>query len=131
VRNLGKIMVGRRHPYENVGPYEYEFAKGTSFPSGHTSVVYELATIATMNTHSLPVAIAGYSLATCVAVQRIESRNHWPSDVFIAGLYGTLVARTVVHQHEKREAKAAQGMLILPEISNDARWMGVRLTRDF
>ena len=131
VRNVAKLLVGRQHPSDGKGPYEFKFGDGTSFPSGHTSVVYELATIATMNTHSVPVGIASYSLATAVAIQRVESLNHWPSDVFIAAVYGTLVARTVVQQHEKRERGLVQGMLILPHLDERGELVGVRVSRTF
>ena len=131
VRNVAKMLVGRQHPSDGKGPYEFKFRHGTSFPSGHTSVVYELATIASMNAHWLPVTIASYSLATAVAVQRVESLNHWPSDVFIAAVYGTLVARTVVQQHEKRERGLMQGTLILPHIDERGELVGVRVSRTF
>lgn len=130
-RNLGKLLVGRKHPYENEGPYEFKFGKGTSFPSGHTSVAFELATIASMNAKSLPVTIAAYSLATTIAVERVNSRNHWPSDVFIAATYGTLVARTVVNLHEKRTREGAASVSILPEFSDEGRVVGVRVARSF
>ena len=41
IRNVGKFIVGRRHPYEDQGPRSFEFGHGTSFPSGHTSVLFE------------------------------------------------------------------------------------------
>jgi len=129
VRNLGKILVGRKHPYENQGAHAFQFGKGTSFPSGHTSVVFELATIATMNTHSLPVGIAAYGLATTVALQRVASRNHWPSDVFVAGMYGTLVARTVVRLHEVREGGNAT-LGVAPRVMDDGA-LGVEVYRKF
>lgn len=131
VRNLGKVIVGRRHPYEHVGPYEFNLGQGTSFPSGHTSVAFELATIASMNAHSLPVTIVAYSLAASVAVQRIESGNHWPSDVLIAAVYGTLVSRTVVKLHEAREKERGRATSLLPHFSDDGRLVGVRLMRRF
>jgi len=132
IRNVGKILVGRHHPYDNQGPYAFEFATGTSFPSGHTSVGYELATILTMNTHSLPVGVASYGLATALAVQRVESRNHWPSDVFVAGVYGTLVAHTVVKQHTLREQRDHHGppYVVMPDIGDDGR-LGIRVTTRF
>ena len=132
VRNIGKLLVGRQHPRDGNGPYEFKFGDGTSFPSGHTSVAYELATIASMNAKSLPVTIASYSLATAIAVQRVESLNHWPSDVFIAAVYGTMVARTVVKQHEKRERERAQGhVMILPALDEQGDLVGVRVLRTF
>src|SRR5262252_4093089 len=41
LRNILKPIVGRAHPYENLGPHHFEFNQGTSFPSGHTSVLFE------------------------------------------------------------------------------------------
>ena len=131
VRNVGKLVVGRRHPYEHLGPREFSFGDGTSFPSGHTSVVFELATIASMNAHYLPVTVAAYSLATTLALQRVSSGNHWPSDVFIAGVYGTLVARTVVRLHEEREKNAGRGTSLLPYFSDDGRLAGAQVIRHF
>jgi len=132
IRNVGKILVGRHHPYDNQGPYAFEFAKGTSFPSGHTSIGYELATILTMNTHSVPVGVATYGLATALAVQRVESLNHWPSDVFVAGVYGTLVAHTVVKQHQLREARERHGppYVVVPDMGENGR-LGVRVMTQF
>jgi len=132
VRNVAKIVVGRHHPYDNQGPYAFEFGVGTSFPSGHTSVGYELATILTMNTHSVPVGVASYGLATALAVQRVESRNHWASDVFVAGVYGTLIAHTVVKQHNMRERQQRHGppYVIVPDIGDDGR-LGIRVTTRF
>jgi hypothetical protein len=131
VRNLLKAAVGRRHPFEHAGPNSFEVGGGTSFPSGHTSVAFELATIASMNAHSLPVTIAAYSLATTVAVQRVESLNHWPSDVFIAALYGTLAARTVVNLHVGRETRRALRVSLLPRISDQGQLAGLQLVRRF
>jgi membrane-associated phospholipid phosphatase len=131
IRNVGKLLVGRKHPYEHEGPYQFDFGKGTSFPSGHTSVVFELATIASMNARSLPVTIGAYALATTVALQRIDSLNHWPSDVFVAATYGTLVARTVVQLHEQRESGRDHGTTLVPHISDDGRLLGVKLSRTF
>ncbi len=131
VRNVLKVVVGRQHPTAGKGPYAFEFAKGTSFPSGHTSVAFELATIASMNAHSLPISVAAYSAATAIAVQRVESLNHWPSDVFVAAVYGTLVSRMVVRLHESRTAEREGATTLLPRFSEDGRLSGMQLSRRF
>lgn len=131
IRNVLKTVIGRRHPYEHMGPNVYEFGGGTSFPSGHTSVAFELATIASMNAHSRPVTIVAYTLATSMALQRIESGNHWPSDVFISAVYGTLVSRTVVRLHEAREKERGHTTSLLPHFSDDGQLVGVRWMRTF
>jgi len=99
VRNLSKLFIGRRRPFENEGPRAFEFDGGTSFPSGHTSVVFELATILSEHADRWPVTVTAYALATTVAIQRVDSRNHWASDVVVPAVTGTLIAKTIVKRH--------------------------------
>jgi hypothetical protein len=107
LRNILKPIVGRAHPYENLGPHHFEFNNGTSFPSGHTSVLFEIATVVAEHVHSAPVTAALYAAATLGAVQRIESQNHWPTDVFIPSITGSLIAHTVVRRNAERRARDA------------------------
>ena len=131
LRNVGKYLVGREHPYEHHGPYVFRMGHGTSFPSGHTSVVFELATIASMNANFWPVTVAAYGAATTVAIQRVQSGNHWASDVLIAAAYGTFVSHTVVKLHRAREAERESSISIGPEFSSEGKPVGVRVTRRF
>ena len=101
VRNLSKLLLGRRRPFENQGPRAFEFDGGTSFPSGHTSVVFELATILSQHAQRWPVTVTTYALATTVAIQRVDSGNHWASDVVVPAITGTLIARTIVDRHRQ------------------------------
>lgn len=103
LRNLGKLLVGRRRPFEGFGPYEFEFDGGTSFPSGHSSVAFELATILSHHADRWPATIALYGLATTIALQRVDSRSHWASDVVVPAVTGTWIARTIVNRHDARE----------------------------
>jgi membrane-associated phospholipid phosphatase len=66
-----------------------------------------------------------------LAVQRVESGNHWPSDVLISAVYGTLVSRMVVKMHEKREHAREDATSLLPRFSRDGRLAGVQLMRRF
>ncbi|NOT35653.1 MAG: phosphatase PAP2 family protein [Candidatus Eisenbacteria bacterium] len=111
VRNLSKLFIGRRRPFENQGPEAFEFDGGTSFPSGHTSVVFELATILSHHANRWPVTVATYALATTVAIQRVDSRSHWASDVVVPAVTGTLIARTIVRRHD------ARAMALVPTVS--------------
>ncbi len=113
IRNLAKVLIGRRRPFENRGPRFFEFNGGTSFPSGHTSVWFELATILSHHAHFMPVTIVAYGLATTAALERIHSRSHWPSDVFLSAVSGTLVARTIVRRNEERAKRSA--LLLAPD----------------
>lgn len=98
LRNVGKVLVGRRRPFENRGPNAFEFDGGTSFPSGHASIAFELATVVSMHARRWPVTAGAYALATTVAIQRVDSRNHWPSDVIVPAVTGSFIARTVVQR---------------------------------
>jgi len=102
LRNAAKVLIGRRRPFESDDPRDFEFDGGTSFPSGHASVVFEVATILSHHAHSPPVTVLLYTAATGVAVQRVNESAHWPSDVYAAAVSGTLIARTVVRRNEER-----------------------------
>jgi membrane-associated phospholipid phosphatase len=102
VRNFSKLLIGRRRPFEDEGPRSFEFAGGTSFPSGHTSIAFEIATILSLHAKRWPVTAATYALATTVAMQRVDSGGHWPSDVLVPAVTGTFIARTIVRRHEER-----------------------------
>jgi len=54
------------------------------------------------------VTVVLYGLATTGGLQRIHALQHWPSDVFLSALSGTLIARTVVRRHEERARTAVR-----------------------
>ena len=61
------------------------------------------------------------AMAGVMAVQRVDSGNHWASDCFIPAVTGTLTARTVIHRNAERRA-AEQGRptaTLLPYITPD------------
>jgi PAP2 superfamily protein len=102
IRNGLKYLVGRAHPYEGRGPRVYEFGTGTSFPSGHTSIYYEAATILSHHAHSTPVTVLLYGIATVGAIHRVQARAHWASDVFLPIFSGTLIGHAVIHRNQER-----------------------------
>jgi PAP2 superfamily protein len=108
-RNLAKFAIGRKHPFE--ADRSSFFEHGTSMPSGHTSVVFELATIFTRHTKGMPTAArvavgtASYGIATAIAVQRVDSNAHWASDVVLGGVSGAVIANTVVNRNQERRER--------------------------
>ena len=70
----------------------------TSFPSGHTSTAFALASfISSVYRDKIWVGILSYGLATGVAWSRVYNNNHWPSDVLIGAALGFAIGKTVYH----------------------------------
>ncbi|UCE67086.1 MAG: phosphatase PAP2 family protein [Candidatus Zixiibacteriota bacterium] len=106
-KNVANFLVGRWRPRDGNDPRKFEFNNGSSFPSGHVSNIFQLATILSHRVNYLPVTIALYGIAGTVGFQRVTSGSHWPSDVFVAAVYGTAVARAVIYLNERRRNKTS------------------------
>lgn len=113
IRNLGKVIAGRRRPFEDEGARAFDPPDGTSLPSGHASVMFELAAIAAHETRdtpfSIPVSALGHFAAASVAMQRIDSGNHWPSDVYAGAVSGALISRALLARRDERYARERGG----------------------
>lgn len=113
--SLVKGVAGRARPYM-VGdrrPGDFALWRGfvrggsySSFPSGHTTVAFAAAAVATDEIGRLwpnRQRIAGtvlYGSAAAVGLSRMYHDKHWASDVIAAAAVGTLVGRGVVrYQH--------------------------------
>ncbi len=125
VKNLANIVVGRTRPHDGRGPRNFEFNKGTSFPSGHASSIFQVATVLSHHLRFRPATLTLYGLATTVAFQRVTSDSHWPSDVYIAAIYGIAVSSAVIKLHENRKTN----LVTVPMIKGDA--IGVAIHFEF
>ncbi len=66
-------------------------AAGLSFPSGHTTQSFFLATVTINYFHlSLPIAIVLYGLALMVGVTRVYLGAHYPRDVMAGAILGLI-----------------------------------------
>ncbi len=65
-----------------------------SFPSGHTSSAFSLATVAEHH-YGWKVGVPAFALASCIGLTRIESNRHNLSDVLAGATLGIIVGRTV------------------------------------
>jgi membrane-associated phospholipid phosphatase len=108
-KNLSNILVGRFRPHQQSGPRHFEFNGGTSFPSGHASNIFQVAVILSHHIHYVPFSIFAYGTAVAISLQRIDSNNHWPSDVFLAAVYGTVVSRAILKLHESKKVSLLPG----------------------
>lgn len=65
-----------------------------SLPSGHTSTMFSLATVAEQH-FGWKAGLPAFALASAVGLSRIESNKHYLSDVLAGATLGVVVGRTV------------------------------------
>jgi membrane-associated phospholipid phosphatase len=92
-----------------------------SFPSGHTSNAFAMATVA--NSHFGPkVGIPSFLAASLIGASRVQSNKHNLSDVIAGATLGYIVGRTVVRENGEPAGRKTQFQLVP---STDARGTGV------
>jgi membrane-associated phospholipid phosphatase len=98
VANALKYTIGRKRP-SAVGDVDSDqfkpFSGRNSFPSGHASVAFAIATTIADETGDSWSDVALYVGATLTAFARVNDDRHWTSDVLVGGLIGHLSARWV------------------------------------
>jgi membrane-associated phospholipid phosphatase len=70
--------------------------KGSSFPSGHATAVWSVATIVAerYRHRGKPwIPILSYTLATAISASRITEQAHFPSDVWLGAALGYTIAK--------------------------------------
>jgi membrane-associated phospholipid phosphatase len=116
---LLKYSAGRARPYAEDGkrrftPFRFKSAR-TSFPSGHTTSAFAVASVFSRRCESPAVGITAYALAAGTALQRVYADKHWASDVFAGAALGTAVGRWIARPERGNNSSA----LFLPVYSAD------------
>lgn len=78
------------------------YPSATSFPSGHTANAFAVAHVIADEYPGWKVKLAVYSLAAATGFERVEGREHFPSDVLIGGAVGYLIGGYVFDHHSTR-----------------------------
>jgi membrane-associated phospholipid phosphatase len=85
-----KYSVNRSRPFVTYSDIAKKSAAGSpSFPSGHTSGAFVLATSLTLSYPKWYIIVPSYSWACTVAYSRMDLGVHYPSDVLAGALIGT------------------------------------------
>jgi hypothetical protein len=127
-----KEISQRARPADGIERSEF-FDGGSSFPSGHSTQVWAVATvIANEYQHRRAVQVAAYGVATAVSVARFTSQKHYLSDVLAGSALGFGIGKYVYHAHHRDgSVSESKWPMITPEYNRRARDYGVGLTWSF
>lgn len=100
-----------------------------SFPSGHTSSTFALAS-SLNGLYGIKVGLPAYIFATAVGLQRISSNSHYLSDVISGAVIGIFVGNgfTDVHSIIKNNN---QEVNISPNFNSENKTYGLQIRFDF
>lgn len=108
-----KVVVGRSRPSAGKGASDFHpLNGGESFPSGHTTQAFALASVIAEHADRPWVSCVSYGLAGLVGVARMEQRQHFTSDVVAGGLIGTFVGKAVVAYNQTLRTDARSKMAL-------------------
>lgn len=100
------LIAGRQRPIEEDGSGKFfrHHAISSSFPSGHSTMTWALASTIAHEYPSTTSKILWYGVASGVAVTRITGLKHFPSDVIVGSTLGYLIGRYIFncHHHEAK-----------------------------
>jgi len=101
VTPLLKLAIGRARPNRNEGSHSFHpFDKNfDSFPSGHATNAFAFATAVAGHYDGWVVPTIVYTIASGVAVSRVNDHVHFPSDVLAGALIGRAVAKGILARH--------------------------------
>ncbi len=108
ITQLGKRVFGRARPYTGEGPSKFEPFKfrgakdRRSFPSGHATSAFSMMTVLAKQYNQWWIKIPAYTMAISVAMQRMDSRNHWGADVIVGGAIGYSVGSALVNKYKQQ-----------------------------
>ena len=99
VTRVLKFATQRPRPNDDNGRGRF-FTGGNSFPSGHSSTVWSVATVIAYEYQKNPwIKYGAYAAATAVSMSRYSGRNHFLSDIVVGSAIGFGIGRFVYRKH--------------------------------
>jgi len=86
-------------PHTWDGPSLDRSGSTMSFPSGHASSSFAIATVIASEYDNYLVPPLAYSVAAITALNRVSHNAHWSSDVFVGSAIGYFTGKAVVASH--------------------------------
>lgn len=85
-----------------------------SFPSGHATAAWTVATIVANEYSDQPIIpILAYSIATTTCLARVQMGDHWASDVFVGAVIGHWVGKLIFQMNHQ-----SNGVCVYPVFGN-------------
>jgi undecaprenyl-diphosphatase len=84
---------------------------GYSFPSGHTSSAFAIATSVSLSYPKWYIVVPAYTYASLVGVSRVVLGVHYPSDVICGAIVGTTSAFAAQYLNKKLFARVSKKRL--------------------
>lgn len=103
-----KAVVRRQRPAYTNNSFSYKapFTGGrqfTSFPSGHTSTAFSVATaLALEYKHTKWVPMVSYTLAGLTGLSRIYQNRHWASDVLVGAAMSHFITKGIYYFEQRK-----------------------------
>jgi hypothetical protein len=97
-----KYTLRRERPFQGDGSGPF-FSGGTSFPSEHAAAAWAVAGVIAHEYPGPIPKILAYGLASFVTYSRMRARQHFPSDIFVGGMMGQMIAQDVYSRHHDPE----------------------------
>jgi hypothetical protein len=128
VESALKGITQRARPLTGVERSEF-FDGGNSFPSGHSTQAWAVATvIANEYRDRRVVQVAAYGAATAVSVARFTGHKHYLSDVVAGSALGYAIGKYV---YTTRHRKSLDSVMITPQFNRAAHKYGLSLSWSF
>ncbi|HVT18769.1 MAG TPA: phosphatase PAP2 family protein [Thermoanaerobaculia bacterium] len=110
-----KLALGRSRPSQNRGNYHFHpFSGDASFPSGHATQAFAVASVIASTYKQAWVQIVSYGAAGLVGFGRLRHNAHFASDVIVGALIGDSIGRAVVHANRRLRTRVAVAPLVGP-----------------
>jgi membrane-associated phospholipid phosphatase len=122
-----KRITGRARPDQSGDSLAFHpFQSGfTSFPSGHATQAFAVASVISAHSDKLWVSASAYTLASLVGFARVYHNVHWASDVVAGALIGTAVGRGVVTLNDRiRSGQSHVKVVFTPMMGDGERGAG-------
>jgi len=97
-----KFSFGRARPDQDRKGFFGPGFKYDSFPSGHTSAAFSLATVLGERYRKMKGFF--YTVATLIGLSRVALRRHYPSDVLVGALIGYFAGKQILNESNSKRS---------------------------